>query len=361
MIPRFLSCLLAGLLAISAAYAQEDAVVVGVDEVVVEQVNETASVIGRFVSRQSGTVATEVEGAVAEIFVEVGDRVQKGDELVRIRADRMELRRDLLAAEVTEAKAQLAAAEADESLRRQELSRLDSLSESAAFSQARYDDTVQQVAMSSAGVAVADAAVLRAEANLALAQDEVENAVIRAPYDGVVVLRHTEVGSYVTSGSDIVDMVNDSEIEIEADVPHDAIGGLDPGVPVRVELGDDDVRTAKVRAVGVGESAQSRTRSVRFTPDWQVIPGTLGDGQTVLIEIPVGEAREAVTVHKDAVNRNAGMAQVFVVVDGKAQARDVVLGEAVGIRFIVLDGLVPGELVVVRGNERLFPGQAVAF
>jgi multidrug efflux pump subunit AcrA (membrane-fusion protein) len=165
----------------------------------------------------------------------------------------------------------------------------------------------------------------------------------------------------VTSGSDIVDMVNDSEIEIEADVPHDAIGGLDPGVPVRVELGDDDVRTAKVRAVGVGESAQSRTRSVRFTPDWQVIPGTLGDGQTVLIEIPVGEAREAVTVHKDAVNRNAGMAQVFVVVDGKAQARDVVLGEAVGIRFIVLDGLVPGELVVVRGNERLFPGQAVAF
>ena len=361
MIPRFLSCLLAGLIAISAASAQEDAVVVGVDEVVVELIDETANVIGRFVSRQSGMVATEVEGAVAEVYVEVGDRVQAGDELLRIRSDRMELRRDLLAAEVAEARALLAAAESGQSLRRQELSRLDSLSESAAFSQARYDDQLLELAMSSAGVAVANAALLRAEANLALAQDEVNDSVIRAPYDGVVVIRHTEVGSYLTIGSTIIEMVNDGEIEIEADVPHDIIGGLLPGVPVRLELGDGDIRTATVRAVGVGEDAQARTRSVRFTPDWQVIPGTLADGQTVLIEIPAGELREAVTVHKDAINRNAGAAQVFVVVDGVAQPRDTLLGDAVGVRFIVLDGLVPGDLVVVRGNERLFPGQAVAF
>jgi RND family efflux transporter MFP subunit len=318
-------------------------------------------VIGRLVSRQFGTVATEVEGAVAEVLVEVGDRVRAGDELVHVSDGRMVLQRDLLAAEVTEAKALLTAAKAEQSLRSQELSRLDSLSESAAFSQARYDDQLQEVAMSSARVAVANAAVLRAEANLALAQDELDDAVIRAPYDGVVVLRHTEIGSYVTTGSPIVDMINDSEIEIEADVPHDAIGGLEAGVPVTVELGDGDIRHATVRAVGVGESSQARTRSVRFTPDWQVIPGTLADGQTVLIEIPVGAMREAVTVHKDAINRNAGQAQVFVVVDGKAEARNIVLGDAVGVRFVVLEGLVPGELVVVRGNERLFPGQAVAF
>jgi len=361
MFPRLLTCLFAGLIATSVALAQDEPVVVGVDEVVIEPVNETATVIGRFVSRQSGTVATEVEGLVGEVYVEVGDRVEAGDPLARISSERLQLHRDLLAAEVTEAKALLAAAEAERSLKKQELARLDSLSESAAFSQARYDDQLQEVAMSSARVAVANAAVLRAEANLALADDDLKDAVIYAPYDGVVVLRHTEAGSYVTVGSAIVDMVNDGEIEIEADVPHDQIGGLAPGVAVSVEIQPGDVRSATVRAVGVAENAQARTRPVRFTLDWTVEPGTLADGQTVVIIIPAGEPHDALTVHKDAINRTAGQAQVFVVVDGTAQPRDVLLGDAVGTRFVVLDGLQEGELVVVRGNERLFPGQPVAF
>jgi RND family efflux transporter MFP subunit len=273
----------------------------------------------------------------------------------------MELRRDLLQAEVVEARALQEAAEAELSLRRQELLRLDNLQESAAFSQARYDDQLQEVAMSSARVAVSNAAVLRAEANLALAQNDMSDAIIRAPYDGVIVLRHTEVGSYVTIGSAIVEMVNDEQIEIEADVPHDQIGGLKPGVTVTVEYGDFEVGEAKVRAVGVAENAQARTRPVRFTLGWDVAAGSLADGQTVVVEIPVNAQHEAVTVHKDAINRVAGQAQVFVVVDGTAQPRNVVLGDAVGVRFVVLDGLSPGDLVVVRGNERLYPGQAVAF
>ncbi len=363
MIPRILLGLVAVLGIGSSALAQDDAVLVGVDEVIVEQVNETANVIGRFVSRQSGSVATEVEGSVESVFVEVGDRVVAGDKLVQISSDRMELRRDLLAAEVEQARAQLAAAEADLSLQRQALARFEDLSESAAYSQARHDDQIQEVAMTLAQVSVANASLIRAEANLALAQDEVDNAVIRAPYDGVIVLRHTEVGSYVDVGSAIVDMVNDGTIEIEADVPYDAIGGLIPGVTVSVDyVGDSgEPQQAQVRAVGVAENAQARTRPVRFSPSWQVLPGTVADGQTVLVEIPVGELRDAVTVHKDAINRSAAGATVFVVVDGAAQPRPVFLGSAVGVRFIVLSGLEPGELVVVRGNERLFPGQAVAF
>jgi multidrug efflux pump subunit AcrA (membrane-fusion protein) len=76
----------------------------------------------------------------------------------------------------------------------------------------------------------------------------------------------------------------------------------------------------------------------------------------------VGATREVVTVHKDAVTVSLQGRQVFVVDDeDKAQPRPVVLGTSVGNRFEVLDGLQPGELVVVRGNERLQPGQAVAY
>ena len=75
--------------------------------------------------------------------------------------------------------------------------------------------------------------------------------------------------------------------------------------------------------------------------------------------IPVGEAREVVTVHKDAILNRPNGSVVFVVVDGQAMIRPVMLGESVGSRVAVSDGLAPGDLVVVRGNERLRPGQPV--
>ena len=67
------------------------------------------------------------------------------------------------------------------------------------------------------------------------------------------------------------------------------------------------------------------------------------------------------SVHKDAIIRDVAGAVVFVAADGVAERRVVELGEAVGSRFEVISGLEPGELVVVRGNERLTPGQAVRF
>jgi len=65
-------------------------------------------------------------------------------------------------------------------------------------------------------------------------------------------------------------------------------------------------------------------------------------------------------VHKDAIVRRQGQAFVYVAKDGQAQIRPVQLGAAVGGRFEVLGGLGPGEPVVVRGNERLRPGQQIA-
>ncbi len=87
----------------------------------------------------------------------------------------------------------------------------------------------------------------------------------------------------------------------------------------------------------------------------------LADGQSVSLTLPIGPPREILAVHKDAIIRGVDGAAVYVVVDGVAERRLVSLGEAVGSRFEVLDGLIPGDLVVVRGNERLQPGQAVQY
>ncbi|MFQ5959639.1 MAG: efflux RND transporter periplasmic adaptor subunit, partial [Alphaproteobacteria bacterium] len=118
---------------------------------------------------------------------------------------------------------------------------------------------------------------------------------------------------------------------------------------------------AAVRAVGVEENPRTRTRPVRFTPLFEAAPDNLADGQSAVLDLPIGRPREVVSVHKDAVIRAPEGAVVFVVTGSAVERRLVTLGEAIGARFEVLDGLVPGEMVVVRGNERLKSGQAVRF
>ena len=339
----------------------DTATLVSVDPVRVESVNETISVLGRFVSVQKGVVATQTEGAVAEIFADVGTRVVAGQPLAQLDVERLTLRRDQWKAQLDVARALQGQARASLALEQQNLDRIAELEESAAFSQARQDDQVQKVAIMTAALTSAGAGVDQAEANLALAEADLAGGTIRAPYDGVIVLRHTEVGSYLDGGDAVVTMVNDLAIEIEADVPSASISGLRPGVAVSLTLDDGTSLSATVRAIGVAEDALTRTRPVRFAPDWQPGPGEIADGQSVLISLPVASVADAVTVSKDAVLRDGGRASVFVIVDGMARSREIVLGDAVGARFIVLDGLADGDLVVVRGNESLADDTPVTF
>lgn len=346
---------------ISAAQAQDTAAIpVEVDAARQEAVSEAVAVIGRFVSRQTGVVAAQADGAVANVVVEVGDRVEAGDPLVELDTLRIALNRDLWQAELAAAKAALAEAEAVRLMEEQGLSRLSDLTESAAFSQARFDDQTQRLAAAVASVARARADVLRAEANHSLAQDELENATIRAPYDGVVVLRHTEIGSWLDIGDNVVTMVNDAFIEIEADVPVDRLGGLAEGTVVAVTMADGERQEAFVRAIGVSEDSQARTRPVRFTPAWEVAAGERADGESATVLVPVGTEGQAVTVSKDAVVRRGGVPGVFVVEDGFARFRVVELGPAVGNRVVVLRGVGEGEAVIVRGNEKLDASETTA-
>jgi RND family efflux transporter MFP subunit len=335
---------------------------VAVDEVRREPLAGTVPVIGRMVARQAGVVAARTRAAVAEVRVQVGDRVDEGDVLAVLVSDRLEAERDLVRAEVAEGEAQVKTAEAALALARQELERLEALRESAAFSQARYDDKRQEAVKLQSEVAEANANLARARANLRVAEIDLYNAGVRAPYAGVVSLRHTEAGAYLDIGSPVVTLINADDLEIEADVPTNRIAGIPPGTPVEVRIGEKAQGRSVVRAIVPDENPRTRTRAVRFTPEFDVSGAGLAMNQTVILHLPVGEAREVTSVKKDAVINRQGQTLVFVVVGGDSvQVRAVKLGEAVGDRFEVVDGLKPGELVVVRGNERLLPGQKVRY
>ncbi len=348
-----------------AALAQGRAAPVQVDEVISGPLSQTVPVLGRLVPKQRGVVAALTGGPVREITVDVGDRVTRGDVILRIDTDRMEQRRKLEAARVTEARARVRTARANLEQARLELDRFEKLRNSAAFSQARYEDQVSAVASRESEVAEALAVVNSAQADLELMEIDVRLSDVLAPYDGVVVTRHAEAGSYLAIGDPVVTIVNDKDLEIEADVPTLRVRGLREGRAVEAELSQQGKLDAFVRAVVPEENALTRTRIVRFSLALDQVNNQPGIGlaanQTITVFIPVGEAKSVVSVHKDAVIARGNGFSVFTVSDGKAAPRPVTLGEAIGGRFEVIDGLAPGELVVVRGNERLRPGQAVTF
>ena len=342
----------------ATVHAQQTAAV-GVDEVRIEPLLQTVPVIGRLVARQSGIVAARIGGPVADMRVSVGDRVKKGDVLAVLDTARLQRQRALLAADVAVTVAQIELAEAQLVLRRQELARLEGLKNSAAFSKGRHEDTRQQVVVEQTSVGAAMAHKERAEANLALAEIDLYYAEVRAPYDGVVTVEHTETGSWVTNGGPVVSMVGDRQLEIEADVPATRVPALEPGIVVSFTLDDGSVHQAVVRAVVPEENPLTRTRQVRFTPDIEMAGRNLAVNESLVLELPTGPYREVVTVHKDAVITRQGQTFVYVAANGKANIRPVKTGVAVGGRFEVISGVATGELTVIRGNERLRPGQDV--
>jgi RND family efflux transporter MFP subunit len=354
------------LLAPVLAYTQPPATPVGVDAVNTVPMSQTVPVIGRFVSPQSGAVAARAPGPVAKLRVSVGDHVEQDEILVELDRSRLRAALELQNAQIAELKASQKTAQATAKLAVQELERIQKLRNTAAFARYDFDRRVQELAVARARVEEAQARLSRGEVARDLAALELSDSEIRAPYPGIVIQRHISEGAWLRVGDPVVTLINDADLEIEADVPATRLAGLKPGTEVSVILeqsgqNENTQFSATVRALIPDENPAARTRPVRFRPDSQLLQQTLAVNQDITLLLPASGSEHVLTVAKDAVLRRGLQALVFVVADGKAQPRPVQLGEAIGDRFQVLDGLADGEIVVIRGNERLRPGQAVVY
>jgi len=340
----------------------------GPAKVIVDKVTEgpavdTVQIYGRIIAQQTGVIAARARGAIGTVEARVGDRVRKGDVLATLVADMLTSERDLKKAELKEFSAKIRTAGSQLALAAQELERLERLRKSSAFSVARYQDKLRQVERTKSALAEARARSDQARAELRMSDINLHNAKIRAPYAGVISARHVEVGNYVSVGARVVTILNDESLELEAEVPANRLGGLTSDAKIRVVPEYGKPYRAKVRAIVPEENALSRTRVVRFTPIFTERDATVAANQSVVIHIPSGASKNAVTVHKDAITQRRGKRVVFLVQKDddstKVKMRPVELGEAFGLRFEVLKGLKPGDQVVIRGNERLRSNQKI--
>lgn len=187
--------------------------------------------------------------------------------------------------------------------------------------------------------------------------EEVKKKTIRAPYDGVVIEVKTSRGEWMSVGTTVVVTARDDEFEVVVNAPKVAISVVKPGLKLIVKAGGKELPGEVFAVIPKGDIA-SRTFPVKIRVE---NPGGLAEGMEARVLLPKGLGGETLIVSRDAVISMRGENVVWAVLDGKAVPMPVYV---VGFRGLFAgvksEKLKEGMDIVVKGNERLRPGQSVA-
>lgn len=319
---------------------------VGYTEARRHDVARTVRLTGSVEARSASVVASEVAGLVTQLAAREGDTVGRGAPLVRLRRENLELRLAARQADLKEAEARLEQAQRNEARFRQ-------LFEEDIISRERLDESESdRIAM--------QGRVESLQAEIDLVEDDLERTVVRAPYSGVVVAEHAQVGEWIAMGGSVAEVLDLEHLEVELQVPERYFDDLEPGAPVKIsfEAVRDHELTGKVGAVIPRADAQSRTFPVKIR--FENRDRKVGVGMLAQVELPVGQEQAALVVPKDAVVRKGSRTVVYRINgDGTAEELDVTTGTGSGAWTRIEGPVSPGDKIVTRGNERLRPGQDV--
>ena len=223
----------------------------------------------------------------------------------------------------------------------------------AAYDEARNGPRAEEIEAARFDVAAQDAVVRQLERDLGKAK-------IRAPFDGFVIAKHTEVGEWLETGGAVADMVAIDTVKIRADVPEAVVQFAQGGAPasVRIEASGEQ-RAATIARVIPRAAATARTFPVEIdleNGDHRILPGMF-----VWVLVPSGPPGKRLMVEKDAVVPRGDQKHVFVIRPGEGDqklALPVLVETGLEIEGQIevrSEQLHAGDLVVVRANERLLP------
>lgn len=322
------------------------------------EVAPTLTLVGTAMPMARTVVSSEIPGIVAELPIDMGDAVRAGEVLCRLRRDPRRMALD----EATAALQRLEAAHAEAAamVRKAEFdrNRMEGLWRKAQCSEKEFRDSVAEF---DAAMARADSALHAVESQRALVErmrDQLDRTEIRAPFDGRVVAKLTEVGQWLAEGGAVAEMVALRTIRVRVNVPESVARFADIGAPIHVRFdaleGDFVGKLARIADAG---DAQART----FPADVDVENAShqIKAGMFARVDFPAAPARPQLIVPKDAVLRRDGRTLIYVVRNGDAGSMAEpttvsIVAEVDADVAVSGKGLVPGMLVVVRGNERLF-------
>lgn len=310
-----------------------------------EAVTPTSMATAEILSNRQSNMRSETAGRVVDVLIEAGDRVEEGQVLLRLDVGRPASATQAANAAVAQSEARLTQAE-------RELGRTKKLVQTGGLPEQRLDDAQDAVRLASAA---RDAA--RAEARLA--RRGLTDAVVRAPFAGTIVERMVELGEYLAPGSPLLTLADTSVLKARVLLdPREAID-VSVGSKALVSVYARPRETFSGKVVRVGEVIDPRTRRLPVEIELEDHGGRLRPGLVARFLVETGEPTMVMRVPLDGVFERFGSQHVYVVEDGMARRRAIVLGPVRAGFAEVTQGIEPGETVVVKGVIRVVDGSKV--
>ena len=278
------------------------------------------------------TLSAEVGGRVIEQPVEEGDRVRAGDVLVRIDTD-------LLRARMDEIEAQL-------ELAREDAGRLTRLRERGAGTPQDADRAATQVRV--------------LEANLRTARINLERSVVRSPVDGVVDMLHQEESEFVDAGLPLARIVQVERVKVAVGLPERDVPFFEPGGRAGITLDALPGRDFEGVIHRIATTASPGTRTFHTQIEIDNEDGAIRPGMIARVSLLRREFPDSFLIPMNAVIPLDERHVVFLEENGLAHLREITVGLMQGAEVQVVDGLSPGERLIVTGQRDVRPGEAVA-
>jgi membrane fusion protein (multidrug efflux system) len=278
------------------------------------------------------TISAELDGRITDLDIPEGQLVEKGYVLARI--------------DDAESRATLSVTAARRDNARDRLARLERLRKQSVSSEQAYDDA-------KAEYDAASGAYVEARSRL-------EKTTITAPFTGVLGLEQVNVGQYAESGTPIVELTRVDPLELRFSVPQRHAAEVKVGQQVLGRVGSCGA-SFEGKVTAIDPRIDVATRSLRLQASVPNPEGTLLPGMAVSLRLVVASIPQALVVPQEAVVRQGTKHIVYVLdEEGRAQQRNVELGQFFVDGVHIRSGVEPGARVVTAGQQKLRPGAATA-
>ena len=315
---------------------------VEVQQVKSELIAEQIWVPGTVVSRTDSNIASEVAGRITWM-AEVGELVQAGDVLAKLDDHRLQLTYEQNEAKIAKWQASVKLLER----------KRDRFSKMAKLNAASRDELDQVYS----DLEIAQQELAQAKIDKRLTEYQISQSQVKAPFTALVVQRLQSPGEYTSTGQDLMRVVDTANVEASIKAPLSAVPFISQNMEVAVKNAVNQ-KTKQIRAIVPVGNARSRMMEIRVG----LAPGDFPIGSAVRVALPNSEFHQALTVPRDAlVLRKTGAFIYQVDEEDVAHQIAVTTGIGVGDRIEVMGQLQQDAAVVVRGAERLRPGQKVRY
>ena len=348
-----------------------------------ESVNRVVNVSGTLAAENEVTVSSQAEGVVSRILADLGDRVGTGQVLVELDREKLQYNLDQQRAALARSLARYGASEpgrlppidqtpdvkraaaelnqakrgfdrASELSKRQLLSQqaLDDADAALRTKQAEYDSSLQNAKNMAADIDASNAAAK-------LAERQLRDASIRAPFEGYVQQRMVSLGELVKEQMPVMQIVRIDPLKVTAEIPEGLAPWIQSGQPVDLQVDAYPNRPFTGKVSRISPAVNQQTRAFPFEALVPNPQGLLKPGTFVRVKLTTNHAEDLLTLPYAALQYRYGVNRAFVVTGDTVVGREVKVGDRLGDRIEILGGVSAGDVVAMTDVDNLTDGMKV--